>query len=269
MMVAATKDEALKDTMAESFANEETSQEILLDQSKRDAGATVQTDAGVVRRVPTGYVDELRKGRAQRASLSDYPARPSSVTLFAWNGVPSEVPIAYEPGGANPSISRYLRKKHCQACGLNGFITPHCIRCNSGEVIQFFYQNYDAVPSKRDWYGDVACICSSEGEMGGECPRDGVTRVDQKTGFLSPQQMLMHASSKHPREYGIWQTLGRRAAVASPDPAAMREAMKEDLKAEILAELKKDQPGAAAEQEEAPLYVSDKDRDKAAVGEKG
>ena len=94
--------------------------------------------------------------------------------------------------------------------------------------------------------------------MIGDCPRDGQKHDGQLSGFLSIQQMLMHAVSKHPREYGIWQTMGKMPA-ADVDMAVLRS----ELKAELLAELKTEIPESPVE-ELAPLYVSDKDKAAAA-----
>jgi hypothetical protein len=251
-----TAERVAVDQMMETFGEEERSNDILTDRNDRDAGETIPTPGGTVKRVPTGYVDELRKGRKQRAALDSYQARPSSVGLFAWNGVPSEVPIAYQPGGTNPSISRYLRKKHCLACGISGFIAQSCPTCGSGDVIRFFYRSYDEVPHKRDWYGDTPCLCSESGAMVGDCPRDGKVREGQAVGFLSVQQMLMHASSKHPREYGIWQVMGKQQPATPVDIAALRK----QITAEVLADIQRQSEPEPSVKDEAPLYVSDKDR---------
>jgi hypothetical protein len=154
--------------------------------------------------------------------------------MFAWNGSPSEIPIAYQPGGTNPSISRYLRKKHCNSCGANGFITPFCPTCTSSDVIQYFYRDFASVPNKINWYGEVPCLCSQFGEMTGECPRDGRILKDEFTGFLSNQQMLMHATSKHPREYSVWQTISAgKPAVAEVDVDKLREGILAQVRAEM------------------------------------
>tara|TARA_Y100000310_G_C20670257_1_gene809884 strand:+ start:769 stop:1539 length:771 start_codon:yes stop_codon:yes gene_type:complete len=232
-LVSAPVAEAVADPqvahMEAEFATEEMSTDVL-DTKDRDRGGQFASEGGTVTVVPSGYVDEMRKGRKQRVALGNFPSRPSSVSLFNWNGVPSEVPIAYQPGGSNPSISLYLRKKHCNSCQANGFILTFCPTCGSQDVIRFYYSKYEDVPVKTNWYGDILCLCSQFGEMQGSCPRDGRERDGQKTGFLSEQQMLMHASSKHPREYGIWATLRQTAPLAP-------QVDTDKLRAEILAEV--------------------------------
>lgn len=255
---APTTDPAM-DAMQEQFATEEASQQILLNPKAKDAGASVNHAAGLQGRlVPTGYAEELRKGNKSRAALEQFNARPSAVTMYAWNGVPSEVPIAYGPGGTNPSISRYLRKRHCNTCGNNGFITNFCAApgCGSADVIQLFYQSLDLVPTRTPFYGEVPCLCSQFGEMTGECPRDGRVQEGTPTGFLTPQQMLMHASSKHRREFSVWQTVRSQSGVAPATPAPTLDDLRADLKAELLAELK------AELEPKAPLYVKPEDKAK-------
>lgn len=254
------------DEMKEAFVLEEKSESVITQAGERDSGSAIPLDPSMARGgvVPNGYSEEIRKGRGQREGLDNYTARPSTIPLWAFNGVPSEIPIAYEPGGTNPSISRYLRKRHCQACGKNGFIGKTCTTCGSSDVIAFFYDDYGQVPQKRDWYGDVACLVSEHGDMIGDCPRDGQKHDGQLSGFLSTQQMLMHAVSKHPREYGIWQTMARvptSPAAQAQMPAADVDmaVLRSELKAELLAELKAEIPESPVE-ELAPLYVSDKDK---------
>jgi len=229
--------------MESEFATEEMSTDVL-DTKERDRGAQYASEAGMVTLVPSGYGDELRKGRKQRADLGNYLARPTSVSLFNWDGVPSEVPIAYQAGGSNPSISRYLRKKHCNDCQANGFITTFCSACGSQDVVRFYYSRYEDVPVKTNWYGEIRCLCSQLGEMQGNCPRDGGTRDGQPTGFLSEQQMLMHASSKHPREYGIWVTMRQTASLAPQVDV-------DKLRAEVLAEVMEQMTAPDNDQETA------------------
>ncbi len=225
------------DSMMETFDTEQLSNDVLLNPRHRDAGRSIPSEAGQVNVVPTGYSEELRKDGKQRADMRNYSARPSSVVLFNWEGVPSDVPIAYDAGGGNPSISRYLRKKHCNGCSHNGFITPICPYCSSSDVIQLLYQHYEQVPVKRNWYGEVPCLCSAYGEMEGACPRDGQLRDGRLTGFLSLQQMLMHANPKHPREYGIWQTTRQQPVGGVLDLTSMKAELMAELRAQILAEM--------------------------------
>ena len=200
--------------MASDFGDEQLSVDVL-EGVRSDKGGRIQHEGGTVTVAPSGYGDELRKNRNQRTPIQNFSVRPSSIQLFSWNGVPSQVPIAYGPGGSNPSISRYLRKKHCNTCQHNGFIGRYCgfPQCGSSDVVSYFYPDYESVPVKTNWYGDVPCLCSQDGEMVGECPRDGREVNGRLTGFLSTQQMLMHATSKHMREYGIWQTLRQGGSV--------------------------------------------------------
>lgn len=252
--------------MVDNFVDEEMSEEVLFDRKERDRGQTFAAEGGAVKLLPTGFTDEMRKGKGNQ-DLQRYEARPSAITLYSWNGSPSEVPIAYKAGGTDPSISRYLRKKHCNACSHAGFITPYCTKCGSQDVIRYYYVDYDQVPVKTNWYGAVPCLCSPAGEMAGDCPRDGTTRDNQLTGFLHKQQMLMHATSKHPREYGIWRdTMG----VAAPQPESGAVVALRGEIAELRAMLTVDKrpedegptdavrsPGAVGTPE-APLYTSDK-----------
>lgn len=238
----------LTTVLEEKFANEEESQEALSFPGKeRDQGKSIPAAAGIVNVTPTGYASELRKPSKGRTRMEDFVARPSSFEVWSFDGAPSEIPIAYEAGGGNPSISRYLRKKHCNACGFNGFVTLYCTICNSEDVIKYYYVRYAEVPEPRNWYGAVPCLCSRDGQMEGDCPRDGIERNGTHTGFLSPQQMLMHASSKHAREYGIWQQLratGGLTATAK-EPAFDVERLRAEITAQILEELTV--PGAEQE----------------------
>ncbi len=232
------------DDMMATFDTEQLSNDVLLNPRNRDAGQSIPHEAGQVNIVPTGYSEELRKSGKQRTNIQDYAARPSSVVLFSWEGVPSEIPIAYDAGGGNPSISRYLRKRHCNSCSLNGFITPICPgtgrrSCGSSDVIQLYYQYYEQVPVKRNLYGEVACLCSAYGEMEGACPRDGRYNEHEGhlMGFLSTQQMLMHANPKHPREYGIWQITRQQQVGGVLDMTSLKAELMAEMRLQIMAEI--------------------------------
>lgn len=225
----ADENNPLVDQMVSDFGDEQLSVDAL-EGVKNDQGGTIQHQAGTVTVTPNGYGDELRKGVRQRADPGSYNARPSSLQMFAWNGVPSNVPIAYGPGGSSPTISRYLRKRHCNTCMHNGFIGRACTQCGSADVVSFYYLNYEQVPVKTNFYGKIACLCSQSGEMIGECPRSGEFVNGAYTGFLSQQQMLMHASSKHLNEYQIWQTMRQGGGMAPSqidEMVAMRKEMAE------------------------------------------
>lgn len=232
--VAPETADAPLDGMMQAFANEQQSNEVLFERTQRDRGWVKTTEGGTVTMLPSGYGREEMRRHTDPRSVK---GRASSVMLWTYDGRPSETPIAYQAGGTNPSISRYLRKRHCNACSFNGFITMNCSQCGSPDTIQLLYTSYAAAPRKRDWYGQIPCLCSVSGEMGGDCPRDGVERNGVPTGFLSLQQMLMHASSKHRQEFAIWQTMRqgggiptRPQAPAQPDVDSIAARLLEDPK---------------------------------------
>ena len=77
--------------------------------------------------------------------------------------------------------------------------------------------------------------------MTGSCPRDGREQDGELTGFLTEVQMLMHANSKHVREYGIWTTMRQVGGTAAVNV--------DKLRAEILAEVMEQMTAPDAEKQ--------------------
>ena len=137
---------------------------------------------------------------------------------WMWNGTESLLPLAWNPDGTvHDGARKYLLKRHCLCChtgGFRGAQCPNCVKSNceqcggstdrtkvhvlgSGKVIQGwiipnFYLRKEDVPFPARFYGSIDCFL-------GFCPRSG------GRGFLTEQDMRMHARTRHRMEYQAYQ----------------------------------------------------------------
>lgn len=140
--------------------------------------------------------------------------RPAARRAWMWNGTESVLPLAWNPEGTRHDGARhYLLKRHCLCCHTGGFfgrqckkcIKDNCDRCQSstdtttvqhldngktlkGWIVPAFYLRKEDVPFQARFYGAVDCFLSF-------CPRRG------GKGFLTEQDMRMHAETRHRLEY--------------------------------------------------------------------
>ena len=140
--------------------------------------------------------------------------RPAARRAWTWNGTETVLPLAWNPDGNRHDGARhYLLKRHCLCCHAGGFfgrqcracVQNNCQKCRAstdtvteqvlengktvrGWIIPNFYLRKDDVPFQARFYGGVDCFLQF-------CPRRG-TR-----GFLTEQDMRIHARSRHRMEY--------------------------------------------------------------------
>ncbi len=127
--------------------------------------------------------------------------RPAARMAWMWNGTESVLPLAWNPDGTvHDGARRYILKRHCRCCGLSGFrgmqcpvcVKKQCTRCGGStdpkKVIPCFYLHKEDVPFPSRFYGSIPCFLTS-------CIRTG------DRGFLTEEEMRMHARSRHRMEY--------------------------------------------------------------------
>ena len=153
---------------------------------------------------------KLRPNRDKRITQG----RPAARQAWMWNGTETVLPLAWDTDGKRHDGARhYLLKRHCLCCQTGGFFggqcrncaKNNCSRCNAsmdrttlqtltsgrqirGWIIPSFYLRKEDVPYPAHFYGKVDCIFSF-------CPRHGVF------GFLTEQDMRLHATKRHTDEY--------------------------------------------------------------------
>ena len=144
--------------------------------------------------------------------------RPAARRAWMWNGTESLLPLAWNPDGTmHDGARRYFQKKHCLCCRTGGFRgkqCPNCVKSNCDQcgastdpkkVIPCFYLSKERVPFPARFYGSINCFLEF-------CPRrDG-------KGFLTEQDMRVHARTRHKMEYQAHmesQTASRTDEVAS------------------------------------------------------
>ena len=137
------------------------------------------------------------------------PARDKTVTkgranarrTWMWNGTESSLPVAWDPDGKiSDGAKRHLLKRYCLCCKTGGFKTrlcPKCVQTGCGlchgssdpkKVIKCFYLRKEDVPFPAKFYGSIDCFLPF-------CVRTG------GRGFLTQEDMRMHARSRHRTEY--------------------------------------------------------------------
>lgn len=150
------------------------------------------SDGGMVngaRLIPMSGGKKLAQGRAtvRRA--------------WMWNGTESMLPLAWNPDGTRHDGGRhYLRKRYCLCCHAGGFIGAQCPSCvkkscpdcgassDRKKIISCFYLRKGDVPFPTRFYGSIDCFLPF-------CiRRDG-------RGFLTEEDMRIHARSRHRMEY--------------------------------------------------------------------
>ncbi len=127
--------------------------------------------------------------------------RPAARMAWMWNGTESVLPLAWNPDGTvHDGARRYLLKRHCLCCNESGFrgmqcpvcAKKQCTRCGGStepkKIIPCFYLHKKDVPFPSRFYGNISCFLPS-------CIRTG------DRGFLTEEEMRMHARSRHRMEY--------------------------------------------------------------------
>lgn len=140
--------------------------------------------------------------------------RPTVRRAWMWNGTESMLPLSWNPEGTrHDGARRYLLKRHCLCCHSGGFLGVTCLKCvrtncskcaagtdrkteqqlGNGEtirgwIIPNFYLSRAQVPFPTRIYGSVNCFLEF-------CPRR------DSMGFLTEQDMRIHARSRHRMEY--------------------------------------------------------------------
>ena len=127
--------------------------------------------------------------------------RPAARMVWMWNGTESLIPLAYDPSGkTHDGGRRYLLKRACLCCNAAGFrgvtcpscVKSHCPRCggrpDAKKVISCFYLRKEDVPFPAKFYGSINCFLAF------------CTRRDDR-GFLTQEEMRMHARSRHKMQY--------------------------------------------------------------------
>ena len=127
--------------------------------------------------------------------------RAAARRAWMWNGTESLIPLAWNPDGTHHDRGmRYLLKRHCLCCGKGGFHGAQCPNCvksgcttcrgstNRTKIIPCFYLRQEDVPFPAKFYGNIPCFLTS-------CIRQG------DRGFLTDQDMRLHARTRHRMEY--------------------------------------------------------------------
>lgn len=140
--------------------------------------------------------------------------RPAARLAWSWNGTETVLPLAWNPEGNRHDGGRhYLLKRHCLCCRNTGFsgrqcpacAKNNCAQCRGGTdtltthvlengksvkgwIIPAFYLTKDSVPFPARFYGEIDCFLPL-------CPRHG------GKGFLTEEEMRIHARSRHRMEY--------------------------------------------------------------------
>lgn len=132
---------------------------------------------------------------------------------WMWNGSESMLQLGWNTEGTRHDGARpFLLKRYCLCCHDGGFRGSQCPRCVKqdcatcagstdssprtlpngktirGWLIPNFYLSKDDVPFPERFYGSIQCFIPS-------CLRTG------SRGFLTEQDMRMHARSRHRMEY--------------------------------------------------------------------
>ena len=188
-----------------------------------EATLTAAEEAEAHRRfAPAGDAPDLSDGgviggvtlRPMHDGKTLQKGRPAARRGWMWNGTESLLPLAWNPDGTmHDGGRRYLLKRHCLCChtgGFRGAQCPNCVKSNCaqcrgstdrarvhtlangrvihGWIISNFYLRKEDVPFPARFYGSIPCFLAF-------CPRQG------DKGFLTDQDMRVHARSRHRMEY--------------------------------------------------------------------
>ena len=147
--------------------------------------------------------------------------RPAARPAWMWNGTESLLPLAWNPDGTmHDGARRYLLKKHCLCCRTGGFrgkVCPNCAKSNCDQcgagtkpknLIPCFYLRKEDVPFPARFYGSINCFLEL-------CPRR------EGKGFLTQQDMRVHARNRHKLEYQAY--MEAQQAAKSDEIASLRE----------------------------------------------
>lgn len=160
----------------------------------------VSTDEAIPDLTDGGVVGSVRVTPRRHGKIVP-KGRPAARRAWTWNGMESLLPLAWNPEGTmHDGARRYLLKRHCTCCGRSGFRGVQCLACVKntcsacksstvkGKIIPNFYLKKEDVPFPARFYGDVDCFLEN-------CTRRG------SMGFMSEQDMRMHARTRHKMEY--------------------------------------------------------------------
>ena len=127
--------------------------------------------------------------------------RAAARRAWMWNGTETVLPLAWNPDGTvHDGARRYMLKRHCLCCNAGGFRGMQCPNCSKNQcthcasgtdrkkIIPNFYLKKDNVPFPSRFFGSIPCFLSN-------CVR----RDDR--GFLTQEEMRIHARSRHRMEY--------------------------------------------------------------------
>ena len=178
------------------------------------------SDGGTVNgvRVRSAKDKKIKKGRA------------NARRAWMWNGTETVLPLMWDTDGkTHDEAKRYLLKRYCRCCKFAGFKGRYCPKCvdtgcsickgssDPKQVIPCFYLRKDDVPEPSRFYGSIDCFLP-------QCARTG------GRGFLTQEDMRMHARSRHRAEYAAH--LEVQAASRTDEVADLRKRL-DDLMARM------------------------------------
>ena len=172
---------------------------------EREAEARFAQQSGPVGDLSDGGMVGGARLTPMRDGKKQTKGRPAARRAWMWNGTESLLPLAWNPDGTmHDGGRRYLLKRHCLCCQTGGFRAsqcPNCVKSNCtqcrastdrGKIIPSFYLRKEDVPFPARFYGSINCFLAF-------CPRQG------GKGFLTDQDMRVHARTRHRMEYQAYQ----------------------------------------------------------------
>ena len=206
--------------------------------------------------IPGTAPDLSDGGRVGQARITPMQAgkklakgRPAARRAWMWNGTETLLPLAWNPEGTmHDGARKYLLKRHCLCChtgGFRGLQCPNCVKsncdkCNAStdpkKIIPNFYLRKEDVPFPQRFYGSINCFLPT-------CPRR-----DSK-GFLTEQDMRIHAASRHRMEYRAY--MESLTAARADEVQSLREKVDALLMERQTGEVKQKQRDRMAKAREA------------------
>jgi hypothetical protein len=225
----------------------------------------------------------------RRGGIKMAKGRPNVRQAWMWDGTSSLLTLAWNPEGTQHDGARhYLRKRTCLCCKVGGiiprrgqpFACPTCAKTNcdkcmagtdrthevtlgdgtliKGYVIPTFYLSKALVPFPTKFFGDIDCFLPN-------CVRTGAK------GFMTQEDMRIHARSRHKLEYLAWievkeatrpDEVGKLQARLDAVLLQLSQGQTPVVDPETLntPESSSEESATSGEAEEAPLYISTKDR---------